>query len=111
MGLDNIDEKTAIPVGLMMASNNVAAPIKYNGDFLIGSESAYMNISGISGLATKTSYVMFQLIATQHKYKDDVAIVIMNVKGDYLLHGHQPIILQSRRKYAMIGLSSEDSTP
>lgn len=28
-----------------------------------------MNISGISGLATKTSYVMFLLKAIQHKYK------------------------------------------
>ena len=36
LGLDNIDEKTAIPAGLMKASNNVAVPIKYNGDFLIG---------------------------------------------------------------------------
>lgn len=68
LGLDNIDEKTAIPAGLMKASNNVAVPIKYNGDFLIGPEGAHMNISGISGLATKTSYVMFLLKAIQHKY-------------------------------------------
>ena len=49
-----------------------------------------MNISGISGLATKTSYVMFLLKAIQHKCKDDVAIIVMNVKGDDLLHVHQP---------------------
>lgn len=90
LGLDNIDEKTAIPAGLMKASNNVAVPIKYNGDFLIGPEGAHMNISGISGLATKTSYIMFLLKAIQHKYKDDVAIIVMNVKGDDLLHVHQP---------------------
>ena len=90
LGLDNIDERTAIPAGLMKASNNVAVPIKYNGDFLIGLEGAHMNISGISGLATKTSYVMFLLKAIQHKYKDDVAIIVMNVKGDDLLHVHQP---------------------
>lgn len=81
LGLDNIDEKTAIPAGLMKASNDVAVPIKYNGDFLIGPEGAHMNISGISGLATKTSYGMFLLKAIQHKYKDDVAIIVMNVKG------------------------------
>ncbi|WP_130862822.1 ATP-binding protein [Bacilliculturomica massiliensis] len=90
LGLDNIDEKTAIPAGLMKASNNISVPIKYNGDFLIGPEGAHMNISGISGLATKTSYVMFLLKAIQHKYKDDVAIIVMNVKGDDLLHVHQP---------------------
>ena len=49
-----------------------------------------MNISGISGLATKTSYVMFLLKAIQYKCKDDVAIIVMNVKGDDLLHVHQP---------------------
>lgn len=90
LGLDNIDEKSAIPAGLMKAGNNVSVPIKYNGDFLIGPEGAHMNISGISGLATKTSYVMFLLKAIQHKCKDDVAIVVMNVKGDDLLHVHQP---------------------
>lgn len=90
LGLDNIDEKTAIPAGLMKASNGQYVPIKYNGDFLIGPEGAHMNISGISGLATKTSYVMFLLKAIQHKYKDDVAIIVMNVKSDDLLHIHQP---------------------
>ena len=89
LGLDNIDEKTAIPAGLMRAGN-VSVPIKYNGDFLIGPEGAHMNISGISGLATKTSYVMFLLKAIQHKCKEDVAIIVMNVKGDDLLHVHQP---------------------
>ncbi len=90
LGLDHIDEKTAIPAGLMKTGNNVSVPIKYNGDFLIGPEGAHMNISGISGLATKTSYVMFLLKAIQDKCKDDVAIIVMNVKGDDLLHVHQP---------------------
>lgn len=90
LGLDSIDEKTAIPAGLMKTGNSVSVPIKYNGDFLIGPEGAHMNISGISGLATKTSYVMFLLKAIQNKCRDDVAIIVMNVKGDDLLHIHQP---------------------
>lgn len=90
LGLNNIDDRTAIPAGLMKASNDVSVPIKYNGDFLIGPEGAHMNISGISGLATKTSYVMFLLKAIQYKCQDDVAIIVMNVKGDDLLHVHQP---------------------
>ena len=36
LGLDNIPDITAIPAGLMKASNNVSVPIKYNEDFLIG---------------------------------------------------------------------------
>ncbi len=110
LGLDNIDERTAIPAGLMKASNNVAVPIKYNGDFLIGPEGAHMNISGISGLATKTSYVMFLLKAIQHKYKDDVAIIVMNVKGDDLLHIHQPnekITSAQREEWDALGVPCE----
>lgn len=110
LGLDNIDEKTAIPAGMMQASNNVAVPIKYNGDFLIGPEGAHMNISGISGLATKTSYVMFLLKAIQHKYKDDVAIIVMNVKGDDLLHVHQTneqITLAQRAEWDTLGVPCE----
>lgn len=110
LGLDNIDEKTAIPAGLMKASNNVAVPIKYNGDFLVGPEGAHMNISGISGLATKTSYVMFLLKAIQHKYKDDVAIIVMNVKGDDLLHVHQPnekITPAQREEWNTLGVPCE----
>lgn len=110
LGLDNIDEKTAIPAGLMKAGNNVSVPIKYNGDFLIGPEGAHMNISGISGLATKTSYVMFLLKAIQHKYKDDVAIIVMNVKGDDLLHVHQPnerITSAQREEWDALGVPCE----
>ena len=90
LGLNNIEDDVAIPAGLMKAGNNISVPIKYNGDFLIGPEGAHLNISGISGLATKTSYIMFLLKAIQYKCKDDVAIIIMNVKGDDLLHIHQP---------------------
>lgn len=90
LGLDLIKEETAIPAGIMKAGSNVRVPIKYNGEFLIGPEGAHMNISGISGLATKTSYVMFLLRAIQYKCQDDVAIIILNVKGDDLLHIHQP---------------------
>lgn len=110
LGLDNIDERTAIPAGLMKASNNIPVPIKYNGDFLIGPEGAHMNISGISGLATKTSYVMFLLKAIQHKYKNDVAIIVMNVKGDDLLHVHQPnekITSAQRAEWDTLGVPCE----
>ena len=90
LGLDNIDKETAFPAGLITTGNNISVPIIYNGDFLIAPEGAHMNVSGISGLATKTSYIMFLLKAIQHKRRDDVAIIVMNVKGDDLLHIHQP---------------------
>ena len=107
LGLDNINEKKGIPAGLMKAGNNISVPIKYNGDFLIGPEGAHMNISGISGLATKTSYVMFLLKAIQYKYKNEVAIIVMNVKGDDLLHIHQPnekITDEQRKDWDKLGV-------
>lgn len=110
LGLDNIDERTAIPAGLMKTSSNDPVSIKYNGDFLIGPEGAHMNISGISGLATKTSYVMFLLKVIQYKYKDDVAIIVMNVKGDDLLHVHQPnekITSSQRDEWDALGIPCE----
>lgn len=90
LGLNCIDEKTAIPAGIMKSGNNEFVPIMYNSEFLIGPEGAHMNISGISGLATKTSYIMFLLKAIQYKHKEDTAIIVMNVKGDDLLHLHHP---------------------
>ncbi|MHB1393007.1 MAG: ATP-binding protein [Clostridia bacterium] len=86
LGLNEIDKKSAISAGILKASNGVVVPIDYNGDFLIGPEGAHLNVSGISGLATKTSYIMFLLKAIQEKLKDEVAIIVMNVKGDDLLH-------------------------
>ncbi len=64
--------------------------------FLIGPEGAHLNISGISGLAAKTSYAMFLMKSIQDKClsaqeeedeeaDEDAAFVIFNVKGKDLL--------------------------
>lgn len=68
-----------------------------------------MNISGISGLATKTSYVMFLLSATLQKYAGakDTAVILLNVKHDDLLHIHEPnqkLSDDDRRMWAQLGL-------
>ena len=107
LGLDSIDKETAFPAGLMTTGNNISVPIMYNGDFLIGPEGAHMNVSGISGLATKTSYIMFLLKAIQYKRQEDVAIIVLNVKGDDLLHIHQPngrITEAQRGEWAALGI-------
>lgn len=82
LGLEKI--KNPIPAGFLDVSNNIAVPICFNSDFLIGPEGGHLNISGISGLATKTSYAMFLLQAVQQT-KNDTAIIIFNVKGNDLL--------------------------
>lgn len=86
LGLNDIDKESAVAAGILKASNGVQVSVDYNGEFLIGPEGAHLNVSGISGLATKTSYIMFLLKAIQEKFKNDVAIIVMNVKGDDLLH-------------------------
>ncbi len=72
-------------------------PVHLNSQFLLGKEGAHLNISGISGLASKTSYAMFLLKAIQECYasneNDDsgsVAFVIFNVKGHDLMSIHKP---------------------
>ena len=72
----------------------VTLPVNLNSKFIIGPEGAHLNISGISGLASKTSYAMFLLKAIQDSYMkkdpqdeddDSVAFVLFNVKGKDLL--------------------------
>lgn len=73
--------------------NRVTLPVYLDSHFLVGPEGAHLNISGISGLAAKTSYAMFLLKSIQYKNlhiespeeDDDVAFVIFNVKGKDLL--------------------------
>lgn len=69
-------------------NDKVCLPVKLNSDFLIGPEGAHLNISGISGLASKTSYAMFLLKSIQDKALEedqDVAFIFLNVKGKDLL--------------------------
>ncbi len=72
----------------------VTLPVNLNSKFIIGPEGAHLNISGISGLASKTSYAMFLLKAIQDSHmkkeskdddEDNVAFVLFNVKGKDLL--------------------------
>ncbi len=94
LGLDNIKNK--LPCGYLEmyeSEDKVTLPVHFNSHFLIGPEGAHLNISGISGLAAKTSYAMFLLKAIQQKYlvredierNESIAYVLFNVKGRDLL--------------------------
>lgn len=97
LGLNNV--KNPIVCGyLQMYKGNEALKIKVelNANFLIGPEGAHLNVSGISGLAAKTSYSMFLLNAIQQKFctedgsKNNVAFVFFNVKGRDLMAIDEP---------------------
>ena len=75
----------------------IVIDVDMDADYLIGPEGAHLNISGISGLATKTSYAMFILSAIQQRQQTDTwpteeqaSFVVLNVKGSDLLHLHEP---------------------
>jgi hypothetical protein len=91
------DVKNPLVCGyLQMYQGNEALKIKVelNSHFLIGPDGAHLNISGISGLAAKTSYSMFLLNAIQHKFRledgSSAAFVFFNVKGRDLMAIDEP---------------------
>ena len=84
--------RTGIPIGVYRAGGT-EAPIYLDADFLIGPEAAHLNITGVSGLATKTSAVewLLQSIFTHFPpQKGSVAAVCFNVKGPDLCFLDQP---------------------
>jgi DNA helicase HerA-like ATPase len=93
LGLSNV-ENPLVCGSLKMyegTSDEIVLPVHLNSKFLLGPEGAHLNISGISGLASKTSYAMFLMKAIQDQYlqhceiDDSVAFVIFNVKGKDLM--------------------------
>ena len=104
-------QPTAIPVGLY-TSGGLEAPVYLDADFLLGPEAAHLNISGVSGLATKTSAVEFLLGSIfQHfpSHKGRVAAVCFNVKGPDLCFLDQPGALEDedRRRYERLGVRAQ----
>jgi DNA helicase HerA-like ATPase len=84
--------RTGIPIGVYRAGGTDAA-IYLDADFLIGPEAAHLNISGVSGLATKTSAVEWLLKSIFTHFpaqKGSVAAVCFNVKGPDLCYLDQP---------------------
>lgn len=123
LGLDRI-QNPLVCGSLKMyegTTEEVTLPVRLNSKFLLGPEGAHLNISGISGLAAKTSYAMFLMKAIQDQYlnagtDDSVAFVIFNVKGKDLMAIDRPNDFSTDRpdekeqvlaEYKSLGLSTE----
>ena len=103
--------KHRIPVGLSRDGEIVHA----NLEFLDGTRGAHVNISGISGVATKTSYAVFllhslftsgRLGAGAHNTK----ALIFNVKGEDLLfldRANRNLDGEQMSRYTALGLPAE----
>ena len=96
LGIEGYNRKT--PAGYITMSGpdgkSMTIPVDMDADYIMGPEGGHLNISGISGLATKTSYAMFLLTAIQQmqntKWEDgNAAFLILNVKGSDLLNLHE----------------------
>jgi hypothetical protein len=84
--------RTGIPIGIYRAGGT-DAPIYLDADFLLGPEAAHLNITGVSGLATKTSaveWLLQSIFAHFPEQKGSVAAVCFNVKGPDLCFLDQP---------------------
>ncbi len=82
---DRMEQK--FPVGVSRGGE----PLFANFEFINGQRGAHVNISGVSGVATKTSYATFLLHSLFNSGVLGTAVVntralIFNVKGEDLLH-------------------------
>ncbi len=105
------NSRTGIPVGLYHAGG-MDSPIYLDADFLLGPEAAHLNITGVSGLATKTSaveWLLASLFAHFPASKGSVAAVCFNVKGPDLCYLDQPGELddEDRAMYVKLGVPPE----
>ncbi len=93
--LDNMD--APLPAGVLR--NGEAGYLNF--DFINGTKGAHINISGISGIATKTSYALFLLYSIFHAQnfktqrplvtdQNSSKAIIFNVKGEDLLFLDKP---------------------
>jgi uncharacterized protein len=103
------ERATGIPVGLY-AAGGLESPVYLDSEFLLGPEAAHLNITGVSGLATKTSAVEFLLgsiFQTFPVHKGTVAALCFNVKGPDLCFLDQPASLSAEdlRQYTRLGLT------
>lgn len=92
-----------IPVGMYRAGGTQAA-VHLDADFLLGPEAAHLSISGVSGLATKTSaveWLLGSIFAHFPADKGGVAAVCFNVKGPDLCFLDQPASSLSDEERAM----------
>lgn len=97
LGLTEKDVKNPLVCGYLemyQGEDKVKIKVTLDSHFLVGPDGAHINISGISGLAAKTSYSMFLLRAIQNKFKlengETCAFVFFNVKGRDLMAIDEP---------------------
>src|SRR3954470_18923360 len=103
---DKMDRK--VPVG----KGRDGAPIYLNLEFLDGTRGGHVSISGISGVATKTSFALFLLYSiftggALGRRALNAKALVFSVKGEDLLfldHANRKLDDEQRGVYALLGL-------
>ena len=106
--------KRKVPVGLSRDGEIVHANI----EFIDGTRGAHVNISGISGVATKTSYAVFLLhsLFTSGQLGEaalNTKALIFNVKGEDLLfldRANRNLDGDQQARYTALGLPAQPFT-
>lgn len=100
-----------LPVGLTRDNE----PLFVNFEFLNGERGAHVNISGVSGVATKTTYATFLLHSlftgpVLGAGAVNTKALIFNVKGEDLLHLDRPNVVvddEQVARYRALGLPAD----
>jgi DNA helicase HerA-like ATPase len=114
--VDQMEEGSRLPVGF----NRRLEPVYVDFQFLNGEKGAHVSISGISGVATKTSYALFllyQLFETDfgaqllRGRRPETKAIVFNVKGEDLLHLDRPNAKfaqrpEARAQWAAVGVDN-----
>ena len=107
LDFDSVDRR--LPAGLSRENE----PIFLDLDFVDGTKGAHINISGISGVATKTSYATFLLYSLFNSgvlgpEATNTKGLIFNVKGEDLLFLDAPnahLVPEQAARYEHVGLT------
>lgn len=99
-----------IPAGFVMGES----PLRFdlNSDYVIGPEGAHINASGISGLATKTSYLMsvlHGLMKTSSQHQIPVTAFVINLKHQDLMAIDRPAQLKQSERDLYQTLQIDDA--
>jgi hypothetical protein len=124
-------ESNGVPVGVFENGDGTMLPVALNQNYIVGPEGAHINVAGISGLASKTSFALFvirSLLGTNERLRaivpcrDDstlarqLTVVLFNVKSRDLLYIDQPnpqlaedneLARLSRQIYRQCGVEAE----
>ena len=103
--MDGYVGRSEIPVGLYQ-NGDLLSPVYLDSEFLLGPEAAHLNITGVSGLATKTSSIEFILQSIFAHFREDVAVVCFNVKGCDMLFLDFPASAPEGYKYEQVYLAN-----